>query len=80
MKVELEIDDEDLKYLFTAMGKSDSVQVSRYDVHKLMRIRRLCDVCVIKQLPYTGDCIVYHPTYILTSLGRIVEKQWKGEE
>lgn len=79
MKIEIEVKDEDLDFLFIHM-RTGSLTVNRYNKEHCESISRLERLCVVEQLPYYGENVCYHPSYRLTQIGKLANAKWTEQQ
>jgi hypothetical protein len=73
MIFQIDIDDADLAYLLAGL-RHGSITPNRYSKEDGARIGRLIENGIIKQDPYYGEQMCYHPSYSLTKLGKKVKE------
>jgi hypothetical protein len=80
MKIELEANDDDLNWLFSKDGINfpyHTLQINRFDDTATDKLRRLLKVGIIQELTYSGECVTYHPSFMLTNIGKAFLKEWE---
>lgn len=75
MKIVIEVNDQDLEFLFINM-QSGSLTVNRYNKEHCESISRLENLCVVEQMSFYGEGMCYHPSYRLTRIGKLAHAKW----